>query len=102
MLCEFKKEDWNTLEVSLEDGGYEGQDLSEWGHAAPFHKKKLEGWMSKAQGKSGSASKDQAWSPSRLGCGGGDGLTRFCCPIYFISSCLINPVGESGSREATR
>lgn len=29
MLCEFKKEGWNTLEVSLEDGAYEGQDLSE-------------------------------------------------------------------------
>lgn len=63
------KEGWNTLEVSLEDGGYEGQDLSEWGHAAPFYKKKLEGWMSKAQGERGSASKDQACSPSRLGCG---------------------------------
>lgn len=53
--------------------------------------------MSKAQGEKGSASEDQAWSPSRLGCGGGDGLT-----IYFISSCLVNPVGESGSGEAVR
>lgn len=42
-------------EVLLEDGGDEGQSRCDWGHAGPFHKKKLEGGMNRhgAQGRPG-------------------------------------------------
>lgn len=37
------------MTVSQEDGGYEGQDLSQRGHAAPFLTTKLGGRMREAQ-----------------------------------------------------
>lgn len=67
------------VEVSQEDGGYEGQDLSKRGHAAPFPMTKLGGRMREAQSERGGVSADQAgW--------GEDKLTRSCCQIYLTSS----------------
>lgn len=78
------------VEVSQEDGGCEGQDLSERGHAAPFLRTKLGGRMSEAQDKRGGVSADQAgW--------GEDKLMRPCCQVCLTSSCLTNPVGGEWS-----
>lgn len=82
---------WKHVEISQEDGGCEGQDLSKRGHAAPFLMTKLGGRMSEALCERGSISAYQAsWRE--------DKLKRSCCQIYLTSSCLINPVGRVDSR----